>query len=66
MINKLKESVVYLKASFIDLKTNEECTDSSCIKYDRTVDCVQNKFMGLKFEIKNKCSKLYINIHICS
>jgi len=60
MINKLKKSLVHFKTTFIDLKTNEECTESTCIKYDNTVDCAKDKFMGLKFEITNKCGKVLL------
>ncbi|OUM60017.1 hypothetical protein PIROE2DRAFT_14311, partial [Piromyces sp. E2] len=60
MINKLKESLVRFNATLIDLKTKEECKNISRIKYNDVLECIVNKFYGLKFEIKNKSDYPFI------
>jgi len=58
MVNKLKESVVQFNTQLIDLKQNTVCCEISSNKDDFILDCVTNKFYGLKFDIKNKSGKL--------
>jgi len=60
MVNKLKESVVQFNTQLIDLKQNTVCCEISSNKDDFILDCVTNKFYGLKFDIKNKSDRPYV------